>query len=281
MPTWAATKSLLLTKSSQPKCRTNTEVIAPLSRTPPTDYGTLYTALKLTQGISVDVVGPDRKTLITLDLDLYNRGVQIQHSVGNTNWILRPGGLHIAFALLHSLGKTIDGSGMDTCVIESGRYTAAALRGIYGGKAYKRGVEYHITNSLAILMMRFDDISESLQSGPLRAHCNALKDALHQRSSDMVDKYNTLQSAYREKVEPLEEERGLGELSQFLMQYLEQVESLLQLISACRTGDWEGYLAALENNIKYFFARDLINYARLMSLHLSEMNAPEKDDPVT
>ncbi|CAB4023653.1 Hypothetical predicted protein [Paramuricea clavata] len=63
------------------------------------------------------------------------------------------------------------------------------------------------------------------------------------------------------------------------MQYLEQVDSLLHIINACRSGDWEGYLAALENIIKYFFAHDL--YARLMPVHLAQMNALEQDDPVT
>ena len=80
-----------------------------------------------------------------------------------------------------------------------------------------------------------------------------------------------LQSSYTENVKPLEDESNLGELAQFLMKYLEQVESLLQLISACRSGDWEGYLAALENNIKYFFAHDHLNYARLMPVHLAQI----------
>ena len=81
------------------------------------------------------VVGPERKIIITLYLDLYSRAIQIQQSVGNNNWVLCAGALHIIFAGLHSLGKTVDGSGIDTCAIESGIYTSAALRGIYGGKA--------------------------------------------------------------------------------------------------------------------------------------------------
>ena len=60
--------------------------------------------------------------------------------MGNTNWILRAGVLHIVFAPLHALGKTVDGSGIDTCAIECGIYTSAVPRGIYGGKAYKRGM---------------------------------------------------------------------------------------------------------------------------------------------
>ena len=68
----------------------------------------------LTHGISAVVVGPERRTILTLDLDLYNRALQIQQAVGNTNRILRAGVLHIVFAALHALGKTVDGSGIDT-----------------------------------------------------------------------------------------------------------------------------------------------------------------------
>ena len=102
------------------------------------------------------MVGPERKTIITLDLDLYSHALQIQQSVGNINWVLRVGTLHIVFAALHSLGKTVNGSGIDTCTIESSIYICLALWGIYNGKAYKRGIEYHITTSLAMTMMKFD-----------------------------------------------------------------------------------------------------------------------------
>ena len=109
-------------------------------KTPPTNYGTLYTGLMLAQGISAEIFGPGRNTLITLDMDLYCRALKLQYSVRNTYWILRPGGLHIAFAELHVLWKTIDGSGLDICTIECGTYTSAALWGIYRGKAYKWGM---------------------------------------------------------------------------------------------------------------------------------------------
>lgn len=279
MPTWAATKSLLLSQSTESPCLTNSEVVAPLFKTSPTDYATLYTVLMLTQGISAFVVGPERRTIITLDLDLYNRALHIQQSVDTSNWILRAGALHIVFAALHALGKTVDGSGIDTCAIESGTYTAAALRGIYSGKAYKRGVEYHITNSLAIMMMKFDAISTEISPGPLHAQCDALKTALHQRSPDMIKVYKDLESSYIQNIKP-HEENCTGELAQFLMLYLQQVESLLQFISAARSGDWELYLAALENLVKYFFTHDLLNYARLMPVHLAQMNSLETNDPV-
>ena len=155
--------------------------MAPLLKISPTNYGTLYTALKLAQGISAEIVGPDRKTLMTLDMDLYWRGLCLQLSEGNTNWVLRPVGFHVVFSALHALRKTIDGSGLDICTIESGTYTSAALCGIYSGKAYKRGMEYYITTSLAIMMLIFENIDlESIQEC-----CVAFIDSLHNRSPDI------------------------------------------------------------------------------------------------
>jgi len=87
--------------------KTNSEVVAPLFRQAPTDYATLYTVLELTQNISDVVMGPDRKTVITLDLDLYERTIKIQSTQENTNWGLRAGELHICFAVLHALGKYV------------------------------------------------------------------------------------------------------------------------------------------------------------------------------
>ena len=77
------------------------------------------------------------------------------------------------------------------------------------------------------------------------------------------------------------ETESTREQAQFMLQYIEQVNSLLCLIGACRSWDWEVYLAALEIIIKYFFAHDLLNYACLMLVHLTQMNALENDDHVT
>ena len=168
-----------------------------------------------------------------------------------------------------------------TCAIESGAYTSAALRGIFGGKAYKRGVEYHITNILAILMLRFDAIFSNLSEDPICMQCIDLKDKLHERQPKVVEIFGEIQAWYTENVKPLEDKQDIGEFAEFLLKYLEQVESILNFISSRRTGDWEGYMSSLENLIKYFFARDLLNYAYLMPVHLAQMNALETEDPET
>ena len=163
-------------------------------------------------------------------------------------------------------------------------FTSVALREIYTGKAYKRAVEYHITTSLVLFMMRFDHLFTGLAANEKipRAQWEAFREALHDRSSEMVNIYDDIQFRYSEKIKPQErEQQELQDLAKFLIEYLKQVDNLLQLIHACRSGDREGYLAALENLIKYLFAHDLLNNGWLMPVHLLQMNPLEHEDPVT
>ena len=104
--------------------------------------------------------------------------MQIQGSVGDKNWILLPGGLCVCFAIEHALGKTLEGSGIDTCAIECGTYSAAALRGIYSG------------NALAIMMMKFESLSDNTLKTELREQCNNLKQALHDRDPSMTSLFD-------------------------------------------------------------------------------------------
>ena len=59
-------------------------------------------------------------------------------------------------------------------------------------------------------------------------------------------------------------------LPQFLTNYLKQLQCLLHIISTCRRGDWEGYLAAMDAQMHYFFAHDLYHYARFVPVHLAQ-----------
>ena len=126
MPTWGATQYLLAThRNDDPPIRTNSEPVAPILRNSPKDFATLYTVLSMAQEISAVVVGPSRRVIFTLDMDLYKLALQVQQSTGNKQWLLQPGHLHKFFADLHALGKVIEGSGLDTFAVESGVYSSA------------------------------------------------------------------------------------------------------------------------------------------------------------
>ena len=133
--TWNAFNSLATCTRQQ----TDTEVLSPLIRTSPTDQNSLFTTLKLAMNISAVVCGEERRTVITLDLDLYEHAVNIRNATGTMNHlVLRMGELHVVFAALHALGKYIDGCGLDQIWTEQGIYGPATVRQLFRGKHYKR-----------------------------------------------------------------------------------------------------------------------------------------------
>ena len=89
MPTWAASQHLMIKqkKSYLPPKKTNVETVSPILPRPPHDYGTLFTMLSIAQDISAVVVRPNRKVLITLEMDLYVRAMHLnmfylEHKLG-------------------------------------------------------------------------------------------------------------------------------------------------------------------------------------------------------
>ena len=123
--TWAAFNSLSATEKVS---KTNRGVII---RSPPTSSQTLYTALCSAQKINVSVVGIHRRTVITLDLDLYERAVKIRGNTGHRNsWVVTMGEWHIMFAILMSLGRYTEGSGLYDILIDQqllGRYLVESI----------------------------------------------------------------------------------------------------------------------------------------------------------
>ena len=72
LPTRAAFNSLVTDSVDVSICQG-----MPLYLGSPTDWTNLYSALKTAQGINVAVTG-NKKTIITLDLQLYSKAMQLQ-----------------------------------------------------------------------------------------------------------------------------------------------------------------------------------------------------------
>ena len=131
---------------------------------------------------------------------------------------------------------------------------------------------------LAVVMMKLD-ATDGLADDGIIAKCSSLREALHHRSPNVMEIYEEISTWQSQHLLPSDPHSS--EMAKFLDQYMEQVNSLLNLIRACRSADWEGFLAALENNIRFFFARDLLNYARMMPVYLRQMTSLEQDDPAS
>ena len=117
VPPWSAYQSMV--SSALPVTRVGSP---PLIAAPAHEWSTMLTVLKQSQDIKTAVVGPSRKTVITLDLGLYQPTKQLQMSRTDlNNIILRPGVLHIVMAQLRTIGSYIENSGIDLINLDRGR----------------------------------------------------------------------------------------------------------------------------------------------------------------
>ena len=93
IPTWAAYNSLL----SAEKPLTEVSVL-PLIAAATYEWQTLVTVLKHTEQINCVVVGPNRKTVVTLDMALYERAKQLEMTRDDCKgkWLLRLGVMRMA-----------------------------------------------------------------------------------------------------------------------------------------------------------------------------------------
>jgi len=95
-PTWAAYNSLL----SAEKPLTEVSVL-PLIAAAAYEWQTLVNVLKHTEQINCVIVGPNRKTAITLDMALYERAKQPEMTRDDCKgkWLMRLGEMYVRVSL--------------------------------------------------------------------------------------------------------------------------------------------------------------------------------------
>ena len=98
----------------------------------PTEYSTVYTAMKNVQAMMA--VLNQKHSVITFDLAIYTKAKEIQ------NTVIRMGGFHIALNFLSVIGKILKDSGIEDLLIESGVYGCHTASMLLKGKSYNRGV---------------------------------------------------------------------------------------------------------------------------------------------
>ena len=119
IPSWSAYNSLI-GNELLPTTRIGT---SPLIAAPAHVWTKLLTVLKQAQCISARVTGPDRKTVISLDMGIYKPAKQLQMFREDMDHIiLRPGELHVVMAQLRFIVAYIENSGVEFCWTEADFY---------------------------------------------------------------------------------------------------------------------------------------------------------------
>lgn len=285
IPTWAAYNSIVSKKISLTYVNTPPMIAAPAH-----EWKTLLTVLKQAQHITTKVIGPGRKTVITLDMGLYKPAKQLQMARDDCNHlILRPGELHTVMAQLRTIGSFIENSGLDLSWVEADLYGPLTVKQILEGKHVKRGIQAHLTTLQALFMLYADAFFKECPA--VRLECSAKTDILNTACKDGDNKdiqrahtelVNTIETlAVVEKMKKFDEDVSKKPLPQAICQYMQMVLEMTTYIRAVRTGDWQLHLHATEVFIKYYFAHDKLNYARLIPLYMADMKALAQSDPAT
>jgi len=146
IPTWAAYNSLL----SAEKPLTVVSAL-PLIAAPAHEWQTLVTVLKHTEQINCVVVGLNRKTVITLDMALYERAKQLEMTRDDCKgkWVLRLGEMYTVLAALRAVGNAIEDSMLDEAWSEADIYGPITSRQILEAKHMKKALEAHMTTTQA------------------------------------------------------------------------------------------------------------------------------------
>ena len=75
-----------------------------------------------------------------------------------------------------------------SCDVTDWDVTVTGTRYIYSGRStwnlWWQDMEYHISTSLAIMMMRFDATAQDHSPEPIRTYCEDFRNRLHEREPD-------------------------------------------------------------------------------------------------
>ena len=140
IPGWAGYSSLL--SRSQPV----TQVSAlPLLPEVAHNWSTLMTVMMQAIKLKELAVGNDYPTVISFDLALYEKVVQLLDSRPDLQgqFVPRMGELYVVMAGLRALGTSIENSGIDDAWIEADVYGSSTTRQILKCKHYKRSLRAH------------------------------------------------------------------------------------------------------------------------------------------
>ena len=104
-------------------------------------------------------VSPNKKTIVTLDLQLYATFMELRSKNEiKDDFIFRLGELHIVFAFLKVLGKYTNCSGLDQMLVDTEIYGPTTLSQILNGKHIKQGFEAHMILYLSLSNLFYNDL---------------------------------------------------------------------------------------------------------------------------
>jgi hypothetical protein len=283
IPTWSAFNSLLGT--ALPLTHVGSPPLIPF---PAHEWDTLLTVLKQAQGINAATVGPNHKTVITLDMQLYEKAKQLEMARDDCKgkWILRIGEMHTVMTAVRTIGTFVEDSGIEDVWIEADICGPVTMKQVLDCKHMKRVLRIHSMTFQSLFDLYQEEFfsdhpgwkqqclkaCETLNSACLLSDSEKIKHAystLLTVSEGMLNQLNAFDKAHETK----------HPLFTFFRQYMKMFLTLLTFLRATREGLWLLHIAALDELCKFFFAYDRQKYARMVPVYLADMKQVKTSDP--
>ena len=207
-----------------------------------------------------------------------------------SSFVFRMGELHVVFCALKVIGKLINCSGLDQIFDEAGIYGLTTIGQIKEGKHMYRALEAHFSLYIALDKMYLNRfINEHPQIGKeLRQH---VVDAVENISKFDDDNKEEVQQNHKRIIDEITKinfiglkdafDKSLKNQAKFYRLYMNLFELILSFIRAKREESWNLHLSSLHDLCPYFFSFDMINYARMTPVYLSQMTSLKKNDERT
>lgn len=201
-------------------------------------------------------------------------------------YCIRLGSLHQVIAALKCLGKYIEGSGIDLAWEASGIYGSATVRQILEGRHIYRGIEAHTITLIALFEIYLEvALSEEERNTVCKITTKLAKTLTHDNNgpdNKSIIAEARFALAAQNVLKIISENTGeIGDMRKFLLNYMKQIQNLLNFIAATRSSDWNLHLAATEEMCVYFHAHDQLNYGRWAPMYLADMLELQEKDPET
>ena len=254
----------------------------------------MLTVLKQALNITTMVLGEGHKTVITFDLQLYEKAMKLQMHTAPAldHLVFRLGEMHTVMAALRALGSSIEDSGFDDAWVEAGIYGSTTKQQILEGNHMKRVLTAHSMTYSTLCDLHVEaflkmEKEESGTNFPSMSHASYTMNA-----SSQEGKYSEFGKHHQEILKAMESEKFKEKIHdfdrkmepqrpmfKFAREYMEFVAFILMYLRATREGNWKLHLDSRKALCKYFFAHDRLNYARMVPLYLAQMELLESTDP--
>ena len=228
------------------------------------------------------MLGPDRKTVITLDMALYEkaRRLELLHPEYKNKYIFRVGEFRTVLCTLRAIGSMVENSGIDDAWIAADIYGPTTTRQILEGRHTKRAVNAHISTLLVFFKMYW---SELVREKPeLEVYLQDIQQLVEGSSAAVVhtESQDDVNVGHRELLGTMDEHQILQMMTdftkdkpalfKFACMYMDAVLTLMSFIRATRQGLWELHLTSKEKLCCLFFARDRLKYAQMVPRYIQQ-----------